>query len=116
MVKNLPTNSGGVVSILGLGRQTFSRRKWQRTPVFFPGESHAQRSLAGYSPGGHKELDMTWLLNNNIHMIKLFSEKIKDSSYLKGESQDDRLEKHGNNLKFLPGDQVLLDVRLVERK
>ena len=30
---------------------------WQPTPVFLPGESHGQRSLAGYSPGGHKELD-----------------------------------------------------------
>ena len=29
------------------------------TPVFLPGESHGQRSLAGYSPLGHKELDMT---------------------------------------------------------
>ena len=26
------------------------RGKWQRTPVFLPGKSHAQRSLAGYSP------------------------------------------------------------------
>ena len=26
------------------------RRKWQPTPVFMPGESHGQRSLAGYSP------------------------------------------------------------------
>ena len=26
------------------------RRKWQPTPVFLPGESHGQRSLAGYSP------------------------------------------------------------------
>ena len=26
------------------------RRKWQPTPVFSPRESHAQRSLAGYSP------------------------------------------------------------------
>ena len=26
------------------------RRKWQPTPVFLPGKSHAQRSLAGYSP------------------------------------------------------------------
>ena len=26
------------------------RRAWQLTPVFLPGESHAQRSLAGYSP------------------------------------------------------------------
>ena len=33
------------------------RRKWQQ--VSLPGESHGQRSLAGYSPRGHKELDMT---------------------------------------------------------
>jgi len=26
------------------------RRKWQPTPVFLAGESHGQRSLAGYSP------------------------------------------------------------------
>ena len=26
------------------------RKKWQPTPVFLPGESHGQRSLAGYSP------------------------------------------------------------------
>ena len=30
----------------------------QPTPVFLPGESHGQRSLVGYSPGGHKESDM----------------------------------------------------------
>ena len=29
------------------------------TPVFLPGESHGQRRLAGYSPYGCKELDMT---------------------------------------------------------
>ena len=29
------------------------------TPVFLPGEFHGQRSLAGYSPWGHKESDMT---------------------------------------------------------
>ena len=34
------------------------RRAWQLTPVFLPGESHAQRSLAGYSPWDHKESDM----------------------------------------------------------
>ena len=31
------------------------RRKWQPTPVPLPGESHGQRSLAGYSPGGHND-------------------------------------------------------------
>ena len=34
------------------------RRVWQPTPVFLPGESHGQRSLAGYSPWSHKESDM----------------------------------------------------------
>ena len=32
------------------------RRKWQPTPVFLPEKFHGQRSLAGYSPWGHKEL------------------------------------------------------------
>ena len=27
--------------------------------VFVPGKSHGPRSLVGYSPWGHKELDMT---------------------------------------------------------
>ena len=31
------------------------RRNWQPTPVFLSGESHGQRSLAVYSPRGHKE-------------------------------------------------------------
>ena len=38
------------------------RGKWQPIPVFFPGESHGQRSLAGYGPWGHRESDTTeWL-------------------------------------------------------
>ena len=36
-----------------------SRRKWHPTPVLLPGKSHGQRSLGGYSPQGHKELDTT---------------------------------------------------------
>ena len=35
------------------------RRAWQPIPGFLPGESHGQRSLAGYSPWGCKELDTT---------------------------------------------------------
>ena len=35
------------------------RRPRQPTPVFLPGESHWQRSLAGYSPQDLKESDMT---------------------------------------------------------
>ena len=39
------------------------RMKWQPTPVFLTRESHGQRSLAGYSPGGHRESDTTEQLN-----------------------------------------------------
>ena len=35
------------------------RRKWQPTPVFLPRKIHGLRSLAGYSPWGHKESDTT---------------------------------------------------------
>ena len=37
------------------------RRAWQPTPVFLLGESHGQRSLAGYSPWGHKGTWLKWL-------------------------------------------------------
>ena len=33
------------------------RRKRQPTPVFLPGESHGQRSLVGYSPGGPQRVE-----------------------------------------------------------
>ena len=36
-------------------RKILWRRKRQPTPIFLPGESHGQRSLAGYSPWSHKE-------------------------------------------------------------
>ena len=35
------------------------RKVWQPTPVFLPGKSLGQRSLAGYSPWGRKESKMT---------------------------------------------------------
>ena len=31
----------------------------QHTPVFLPGKSQGQRSLAGYNPWGRNESDMT---------------------------------------------------------
>ena len=32
------------------------RRKWQPHSIFLPGKSHAQGSLAGYNPWGHKRI------------------------------------------------------------
>ena len=35
------------------------RKQWHPTPVLLPGKSHGQRSLVGYRPWGHEELDTT---------------------------------------------------------
>ena len=60
VVKNLPANLGDIrCGFNPWVRKIPWRRAWQRTPVFWPGESHGQRSLAGYSPWGRKQLDTT---------------------------------------------------------
>ena len=61
-----PGGSGGKESACNVG-DTFSpwvrkipwRREWQPIPVFLPGKSHGQRSLAGYGPWGRKESGRT---------------------------------------------------------
>ena len=35
------------------------RKAWQPSPIFLPGETHGQLSVAGYGAQGHKELDKT---------------------------------------------------------
>ena len=49
------------------------RRKSQPTPALLPGESHVQRSLAGYSLWAHKELDMTERLSTQAGSLRLSS-------------------------------------------
>ena len=59
--KTPPANAGDFKRCgfsLGVGKIPW-RRKWQPTPVFLPGKSHGQRSLAGYSPWGLTESDTT---------------------------------------------------------
>ena len=55
VVKNLPANAGDEGLISGSGRFPW-KRKWHPAPVFLPGKSHGQWSLAGYSPWGHKKV------------------------------------------------------------
>ena len=47
--------------IRSLGGGDTLEEEWQPTLVFLTGKSHGQRSLAGYSPWGCKESDMTEL-------------------------------------------------------
>ena len=67
LVKNLPTMRQTWVWNPWVRKITW-RRKWQFTPVFLPGESHGERSLAGgYSPRSRKESDMTEQLHSLTH-------------------------------------------------
>ena len=47
------------------------RTKWQPTPVFLPGKSHEQRSLASYSPWGCKRVghDLPTKQRNILYFI-----------------------------------------------
>ena len=47
------------------------RREWQLTPVFLPGESQGQRSLAGYSPRGCRELEVTNITQQHLRTVTL---------------------------------------------
>ena len=56
-VKNLPVMQETWVQ--SLGWEDPLEEEMATTPVFLPGKSHRQKSLAGYSPWDHKESDMT---------------------------------------------------------
>ena len=55
-----------IPDILGLGR--FTGEEWLPNPVFLPGELHGERSLVGYSPWIHRELDMTF----TFHLFNVY--------------------------------------------
>ena len=55
MVKNPPA----IQALVPWVRKIPWRRAWQPASVFLPGESHGQRSLAGYSPWSHRKLPTT---------------------------------------------------------
>ena len=60
VIKNPPASAGDVRCWFDpwVGKIPW-RRAWQPDRVFLPGESPGWRSLAGYSPSGHREWDMT---------------------------------------------------------
>ena len=70
-MKNSPAKAGDAGSLPGSGGPP---GEGNSTPLqlFLPGEPHRQRSLAGYSPWGRKESNMTGRLNNyEIPLLKL---------------------------------------------
>ena len=61
-------------------RKILWNRKWQSALVFMPGKFHGQRSLAGYSPLGHKELDIIEYAHIHTYLKKL-KKKILERKY-----------------------------------
>ena len=56
VVKNPPANAGDVRDIGSIPGSSRSLKEGMAThSSILPGESHEQRSLAGYGPQGHKE-------------------------------------------------------------
>ena len=66
--KESARNAGDTGSIPGLERSPAESNDLP-TPIFLPEESHGQRSLAGYGPWGHKELDMTEQLTLSLEKL-----------------------------------------------
>ena len=54
MIKRLPATQE--TRVQSLGREDPLEKEMQPTPVRLLGESHRQRSLAGYSPRDHKRV------------------------------------------------------------
>ena len=50
------------------------RRKWEPTPVFLPGKSHGQRSLAGYSPWGCRRVRHDLVTEQLQHKVRGWGE------------------------------------------
>ena len=71
LVKNLPAMRETWVDPRWVGKIP-QRKAWQPTPVVLPGKAHGQRSLAGYSPREHKELDTTERLSRAQHIDLLW--------------------------------------------
>ena len=55
----LPLQETQETWVLPLGQEDPLEKEWQPTPVFLPGKFHGQRSWAGCSPWGCRELDTT---------------------------------------------------------
>ena len=63
----------------GFDTKKFAATKGKPTPLLLPGESHGRRSLVGYSPRGHEELDTT----EQLHLTVTIPQPAFKNVYLK---------------------------------
>ena len=76
---------------MSLGQEDPLEKEMANHSIFLPGESHGQRRLAGYSPWGCKELDMSiyvaWTIRESYlhktHQKNLLHSKFHNALFLK---------------------------------
>ena len=82
-------------------------REWQPSPIFLPGEFYGQRSLAGCSPWGHKELDLWVHVHTHTHTQLL---SIQDSSVAHSSGWSDGKRRYkfflADKLKLIDGERT----------
>ena len=64
------------ILLRSLGWEDPWRRERPPTPVFWPGELHEQKILAGYSPWDHKELDILSIFHFHLSTIYIPWERV----------------------------------------
>ena len=94
------------------------RKEWLSTPVYLPGEFHEQRSLAGYSPWGCKELDtnerQTLSLSIYMHVHKHTFAIFWFWWYINGYAVEDPWGREIH--KYLRGNEALCIANVTESK
>ena len=80
MVKDLPAMQE--TQVQSLGWEDLLEKAWQSTSVFLPGESHRQRSLAGYNLSSCMESDTTEQLTLQPIYIGMGRDKCKLNIYI----------------------------------
>ena len=65
MIIHLPVQEMQETQVQSWVRNIPWSRNWQHMAEFLPGKSYGQRNLAGCSPWGHKESDMTEQLSTH---------------------------------------------------
>ena len=93
------------------------RRKWQPTSVILPRKPHGQRNLAGYSPRGLKELDVTEQLNTNspqqkawrkVYSVHLWLHRRVHSFSVSSQSRSSKSKKRKRGHRFYFSDSIRL--------
>ena len=77
------------------------RKAKQPSPLFLPGETHGQLSVAGYGAQGHKELDMTEATYTHTHTTLQQGQNIIVSICILGKTCKNRYGDGSMHFKYL---------------